>query len=36
VHPSYLLRIPEGETKAREYQAFVRDLVVIRGLMETL
>lgn len=26
VHPSYLLRIPDAESKAREYKAFVRDL----------
>jgi DNA polymerase len=26
VHPSYLLRIPDEESKAREYHAFVRDL----------
>lgn len=26
VHPSYLLRIPDAESKAREYHAFVRDL----------
>src|SRR5690348_6547065 len=26
VHPSYLLRIPDAESQAREYKAFVRDL----------
>jgi DNA polymerase len=26
VHPSYLLRVPDEETKAREYAAFVADL----------
>jgi DNA polymerase len=26
VHPSYLLRIPDAESKAREYKAFVHDL----------
>ena len=26
VHPSFLLRIPDAESKSREYQAFVRDL----------
>jgi DNA polymerase len=26
VHPSYLLRIPDEESKAREYKAFVHDL----------
>jgi probable DNA metabolism protein len=34
VHPSYLLRIPDAAAKAREYQAFVRDLRAIRALME--
>jgi DNA polymerase len=33
VHPSYLLRIPDAAAKAREYDAFVRDLTTIRGLM---
>ena len=36
VHPSYLLRIPEAEAKAREYRAFVRDLEAVRKLIETL
>ena len=36
VHPSYLLRIPDGEGKAREYQAFLRDLGAIRRIMETI
>ena len=35
-HPSYLLRIPDGEGKAREYQAFVRDLTEIRRLAEAM
>ena len=26
VHPSYLLRLPDAEAKAREYQRFVDDL----------
>jgi DNA polymerase len=26
VHPSYLLRVPDEESKAREYQRFVEDL----------
>ena len=26
VHPSYLLRVPDEEAKAREYAAFVADL----------
>jgi DNA polymerase len=33
VHPSYLLRIPDEDAKAREYAAFVRDLTAIRELM---
>jgi uracil-DNA glycosylase len=33
VHPSYLLRIPDAASKAREYEAFVRDLQSIRALM---
>ncbi len=36
VHPSYLLRVPDGDAKAREYRAFVRDLEAIRTLIETL
>jgi probable DNA metabolism protein len=34
VHPSFLLRVPDAAAKAREYQAFVRDLTAIRTLME--
>jgi uracil-DNA glycosylase family 4 len=34
VHPSFLLRIPDAAAKAREYEAFVRDLRTVRGLME--
>ncbi len=26
VHPSYLLRVPDAESKAREYERFVEDL----------
>ena len=26
VHPSFLLRVPDAESKAREYDAFVKDL----------
>jgi DNA polymerase len=33
VHPSFLLRVPDAAAKAREYDAFVRDLKSIRGLM---
>jgi DNA polymerase len=36
VHPSYLLRIPDAAAKAREYEAFVRDLRSIRTLMEAV
>lgn len=34
VHPSFLLRIPDAAAKAREYEAFVRDLRAIRELIE--
>lgn len=34
VHPSFLLRVPDPEAKAREYAAFVRDLQAIRALMD--
>jgi DNA polymerase len=34
VHPSYLLRLPDAASKAREYAAFVRDLQAVRALME--
>jgi probable DNA metabolism protein len=33
VHPSFLLRVPDAAAKAREYDAFVRDLTAIRALM---
>ena len=33
VHPSYLLRVPDAETKAREYAAFVRDLAAAYALV---
>jgi DNA polymerase len=33
VHPSFLLRVPDAAAKAREYEAFVRDLTAIRDLM---
>ena len=36
VHPSYLLRIPDADGRAREYQAFVRDLEAVRKLIEAL
>jgi DNA polymerase len=28
VHPSYLLRLPDAEAKAREYELFVDDLKI--------
>jgi probable DNA metabolism protein len=31
VHPSYLLRLPDEETRHREYAAFVADLKLARG-----
>ena len=31
VHPSYLLRLPDAEAKAREYQRFVEDLELPRA-----
>jgi uracil-DNA glycosylase len=33
VHPSFLLRLPDAAAKAREYEAFVRDLRAIGALM---
>jgi len=33
VHPSFLLRVPDEDTKAREYQAFVKDLAMVRELV---
>jgi len=36
VHPSYLLRIPDGEGKAREYRQFVQDLATVRQIMEAM
>jgi DNA polymerase len=33
VHPSFLLRIPDAAAKAREYEAFVRDLKAIKALI---
>ncbi len=36
VHPSFLLRVPDEDAKAREYRAFVRDLEAVRKLLETL
>ena len=34
VHPSFLLRVPDPAAKAREYDAFVRDLAAIKALIE--
>ena len=34
VHPSYLLRLPDEEMKAREYAAFVADLRAVKVLAE--
>jgi len=36
VHPSFLLRVPDEDAKAREYRAFVRDLETVRKLIGTL
>jgi probable DNA metabolism protein len=33
VHPSYLLRLPDADAKAREYQRFVEDLKIAAGLL---
>ena len=33
VHPSYLLRLPDAEAKAREYQRFVEDLRIAADLL---
>ena len=33
VHPSYLLRLPDEDAKAREYRAFVEDLRAARALI---
>ncbi|HTW68720.1 MAG TPA: UdgX family uracil-DNA binding protein [Acetobacteraceae bacterium] len=35
VHPSFLLRVPDEDAKAREYRAFVRDLEAVRKLLAT-
>ena len=34
VHPSFLLRIPDEDTKQREYAAFVADLIQAKSLLE--
>jgi DNA polymerase len=33
VHPSYLLRVPDADAKAREYQRFVDDLKIAAALL---
>src|SRR5438067_12585323 len=33
VHPSYLLRLPDAEAKAREYRRFVEDLKIAADLL---
>jgi DNA polymerase len=33
VHPSFLLRVPDEDSKAREYQAFVADLRKVAELV---
>jgi DNA polymerase len=35
VHPSYLLRQPDEASRAREYDAFVRDLRMVRELISS-
>jgi DNA polymerase len=35
VHPSYLLRQPDEASRAREYAAFVRDLRVVKELIDS-
>jgi uracil-DNA glycosylase len=36
VHPSYLLRLPDAEAKAREYRRFVEDLKIAAALLRQL
>jgi DNA polymerase len=36
VHPSYLLRLPDADAKAREYQRFVDDLGMAAALLRKL
>ena len=33
VHPSYLLRLPDADAKAREYQRFVEDLKIAADVL---
>jgi DNA polymerase len=34
VHPSYLLRLPDADAKAREYQRFVEDLKIAAAVLK--
>ena len=36
VHPSYLLRLPDADAKAREYERFLDDLKIAAGLLRKL
>jgi DNA polymerase len=36
VHPSYLLRLPDADAKAREYERFVEDLKIAAGVLKKL
>ena len=36
VHPSYLLRLPDPEARAREYERFVEDLRIAAALSRKL
>ena len=36
VHPSYLLRLPDAEARAREYQRFVDDLKIAAALLRNV
>ena len=36
VHPSYLLRLPDADAKAREYQRFVDDLKIAASVLRKL
>jgi DNA polymerase len=34
VHPSYLLRLPDEDAKAREYERFIDDLKIVASQMK--
>ncbi len=36
VHPSYLLRLPDADAKAREYERFVEDLRIAAELLKEI